>query len=93
MDPMSMVRAIEGSICSSCGDNVTEPPLEECDWGAGNSYEPNSCRPGCRLPFCGDGVTDADVDAACTGTNDGTGASAGLSGPDPDVVTDNTPLV
>ena len=26
-------------------------------------------------------------------TNDGTGASAGLSGPDPDVVNDNTPLV
>eukprot|EP01046_Picozoa_sp_COSAG06_P005464 COSAG06_NODE_244_length_19215_cov_20.256853_17_plen_350_part_00 len=62
MDPMSMVRAIEGTVCSSCGDNHTDVPLEECDWGTGNSYEPNSCRPGCRLPSCGDGVVDTQTE-------------------------------
>jgi hypothetical protein len=58
MDPMSMVRAIDGAFCTTCGDNITQVPLEQCDWGAGNSYEPNACRPDCRLPSCGDGVVD-----------------------------------
>eukprot|EP01046_Picozoa_sp_COSAG06_P029152 COSAG06_NODE_2684_length_6454_cov_11.145712_2_plen_343_part_00 len=65
MDPLSMVRAIEGTVCSSCGDNHTDVPLEECDWGAGNSYEANSCRPGCRLPSCGDGVIDTECEEGC----------------------------
>ena len=38
------------------------------------------------------GITGKKISDAAT-TNDSTGASAGLSGPDPDVVTDNTPLV
>jgi hypothetical protein len=63
MDPMSMVRAIDETVCSTCGDNITQAPLEECDWGVGmtgggNSYAPNSCRPDCLLPYCGDGVVD-----------------------------------
>ena len=53
MDPMSMVRAIDSSFCTTCGDNVTQPPLEECDDGAANSYEPNACRPDCTIPSCG----------------------------------------
>eukprot|EP01043_Picozoa_sp_COSAG02_P011312 COSAG02_NODE_415_length_22762_cov_133.681816_11_plen_207_part_00 len=58
METMSMVRSIVGALCTTCGDNVTEAPLEECDDGVNNSYAPNSCRPGCVLPSCGDGVTD-----------------------------------
>ena len=50
MDPLSMIRAIDGAFCTTCGDNITQAPLEQCDWGAGNSYEPNSCRPDCMLP-------------------------------------------
>ena len=30
MDPMSMVRAIDSSFCTTCGDNVTQVPVEEC---------------------------------------------------------------
>ena len=58
MDPLSMIRAIDGAFCTTCGDNITQAPLEQCDWGAGNSYEPNACRPDCQLPSCGDGVID-----------------------------------
>lgn len=58
METMSMVRAIVGAHCTTCGDNITELPIEQCDDGANNSYAPNSCRPGCVLPSCGDGVTD-----------------------------------
>ena len=59
MDPMSMVRAVDSSICTTCGDNVTRVPLEECDDGEDNSYLADACRPNCRLPFCGDGVQDS----------------------------------
>jgi hypothetical protein len=51
-----------------CGDGhkrtVTSPSypdLEECDAGSSNSnHEMNACREDCRLPFCGDGVIDAN---------------------------------
>ena len=59
MDPMSMVRAIDGSFCMTCGDNVTQVPLEQCDDGENNSYLPDACRPSCLLPTCSDGVQDA----------------------------------
>jgi hypothetical protein len=65
MDPLSMIRAIDGAFCTTCGDNITQAPLEQCDWGAGNSYEPNSCRPGCQLPSCGDGVIDTEYEEGC----------------------------
>jgi hypothetical protein len=59
MDPMSMVRAIDHSFCTTCGNNVTQAPLEQCDDGTDNSYEPDACRPNCLLPSCGDGVQDS----------------------------------
>jgi hypothetical protein len=59
MDPMSMVRAIDGSFCTTCGDNVTQVPLEQCDDGERNSYLPDACRPNCLLPACRDGVQDS----------------------------------
>ena len=75
MDPMSMVRAIDGSFCTTCGDNATQVPLEQCDDGEHNSYLPDACRPSCLLPSCSDGVQDSTefcddgeanaVDGAC----------------------------
>jgi hypothetical protein len=43
MDAMSMVRAIDSAVCSTCGDNITTVG-EECDWGTGNSLSGASCR-------------------------------------------------
>eukprot|EP01046_Picozoa_sp_COSAG06_P001317 COSAG06_NODE_42_length_29897_cov_42.547721_22_plen_770_part_00 len=96
MDPMSMVRAIDGAFCTTCGDNITQAPLEQCDWGADNSYEPNACRPDCQLPSCGDGVIDTvysmgraqpicsldDAEFTTLGTtgNDGPTSTAGYAG-------------
>jgi hypothetical protein len=55
-----------------CGDNIIEHP-EECDEGAGNSdSRPDACRADCRLPWCGDGVTDPGFEEEC---DDGPGNS------------------
>ena len=52
MEPLSMVRSIDESVCTTCGDNVTQAPLEQCDNGANNSYarELDACRPDCTRP-------------------------------------------
>ena len=50
-----------GCVPRGCGNDVVEPELdEECDDGEENSdTAPDTCRTSCRLPRCGDGVTDA----------------------------------
>ena len=71
MDPMSMVWAIYGSFCTTCGNNVTQLPLEKCDDGTDNSYEPDACRPNCLLPSWGDGVQDSEFcDEAASDSDD-----------------------
>lgn len=50
---------------------------EECDWGLGNLLLPDSCRPNCRLPRCGDGITDAGEE--CDRTAVGACADAGFT--------------
>ena len=73
-----MVRAITGAFCTTCGDNVTEAPLEQCDDGPGNSYAPNSCRPGCQLPSCGDGVVDTLTEGCDDGALNAADGACGL---------------
>lgn len=49
--------------CGFCGDGIFSPVDEECDDGEENSdVTPDACRTDCRLPFCGDGVTDTGED-------------------------------
>ena len=45
-----------------CGDNQLQEDEEECDNGMiGNSNEAaDACRTNCKLPSCGDGVTDTN---------------------------------
>ncbi len=49
-------------VQSVCGDGVVDPSTgEQCDEGETNSdILPDHCRNDCRLPFCGDGVRDAE---------------------------------
>jgi len=46
-----------------CGDGMVQSPnyfgqVEECDWGALNADEPNTCKLDCSAPSCGDGYID-----------------------------------
>ncbi len=44
---------------ATCGDGFVFAGTEQCDEGsANNSWDPNSCRPDCATPSCGDFVTD-----------------------------------
>ena len=54
----------------ACGDGQIQREFgEECDLGDNNSDTlPNTCRVGCRLPSCGDGVVD-DGEACDDGIN------------------------
>lgn len=53
-----------------CGDGVVNLPYEECDAPDGNSFAPNaSCRPGCKLPYCGDGTIDSANGEECDDRN------------------------
>lgn len=43
-----------------CGDGELDPTCnEECDDGIANADAADACRTDCRLPRCGDGITDA----------------------------------
>jgi MYXO-CTERM domain-containing protein len=42
---------------SICGDG-TRSPTEECDEGAANANEPDTCRTNCKIAACGDGILD-----------------------------------
>jgi cysteine-rich repeat protein len=77
-----------------CGDGILATTCEVCDAGAGNSdTTPDACRTDCRLPTCGDGVTDAGEQcddgnlASCDGcdgfcdTETGTVCGDGLAAP------------
>ena len=60
------LRPVDGRAClpncniDACGDGEIQQVFgEECDLGDDNSDTlPNTCRVGCRLPSCGDGVVD-----------------------------------
>ncbi|MAD60256.1 MAG: hypothetical protein CMH49_01920, partial [Myxococcales bacterium] len=60
------LRPVDGRAClpnctiDACGDGQLQAVFgEECDAGDANSdILPNTCRVGCRLPSCGDGVID-----------------------------------
>eukprot|EP01098_Paradermamoeba_levis_P006948 TRINITY_DN2884_c0_g2_i1.p1 TRINITY_DN2884_c0_g2~~TRINITY_DN2884_c0_g2_i1.p1 ORF type:complete len:869 (+),score=259.41 TRINITY_DN2884_c0_g2_i1:39-2609(+) len=58
----SILPAVPRRYRCECGNNRTEsfaPFNEECDLGqAFNSRAPNTCRPDCRLPRCGDSIVD-----------------------------------
>ncbi len=61
---------------SVCGNSrldvqrlVNQTQVEPCDDGAANSMLPNACRPPCKLPTCGDGVVDGDLDEFCDDGN------------------------
>jgi cysteine-rich repeat protein len=48
-----------GCSVAFCGDGFVFEDVEPCDEGAGNSATaPDTCRPGCQTPRCGDGVVD-----------------------------------
>lgn len=52
-------HCLPGCIANECGDGIPDPGFEQCDTGLANSdSEPNACRSDCRLPTCGDLVTD-----------------------------------
>ncbi len=56
-------------VAATCGDAHTWIGHEECDYGFRNSdIDPDACREDCRLPACGDGVTDPGE--GCDDAND-----------------------
>ncbi|MEZ4383516.1 MAG: DUF4215 domain-containing protein [Nannocystaceae bacterium] len=58
---------------TTCGDGQLDP-VEECDWGMGNSEEAG-CTPGCELAKCGDGYVQLGVEECDEGLdNDNNGA-------------------
>ncbi|OGJ69128.1 hypothetical protein A3H90_00610 [Candidatus Peribacteria bacterium RIFCSPLOWO2_02_FULL_55_36] len=48
----------------TCGNAVLETG-EECDAGQWNAHVPDTCRPDCRLPWCGDGIFDSALGEEC----------------------------
>ena len=63
LDPKTMVLAIAGSECVTCGDGEVTAEDEDCDAGLeGNSDEPDAhCRTDCHLARCGDGIVDTGL--------------------------------
>jgi cysteine-rich repeat protein len=66
---------VENDDCSpqclfveNCGDGVVSNG-EQCDDGLGTGYQPDLCRPNCRLPYCGDGITDSVYGEDCDDAN------------------------
>jgi cysteine-rich repeat protein len=64
----------EPSICGICGDGEITAGLEECD--DGNDTNDDECR-SCKLPACGDGVTDEDLGEECDDGNTAAGDGCG----------------
>ncbi len=57
------------TLLAGCGDGVPQAG-EECDAGAANANTPDAaCRPDCRLPRCGDAVTDPGRREQCDDAN------------------------
>ncbi len=54
----SQSRTVFDNSLPRCGDNMVNPPVEECD-GADDGACPGACLPDCTCgPVCGDGVVD-----------------------------------
>lgn len=60
-----------GEVCTpiECGDGELDPG-EDCDYGELNALAPNTCRPDCTVPSCGDGVVDDASGEDCDGSWD-----------------------
>jgi len=57
------------NTCDVCGDGI-ESVLDECDDGVDNSNAPDKCRLDCKLPKCGDSITDPGILETCDDGND-----------------------
>lgn len=67
-------RAIARQACKQCGNNIFEPPGEQCDTGG----ESATCDADCTTVACGDGVVNATAGEQCDDGNEqsGDGCSA-----------------
>jgi cysteine-rich repeat protein len=54
---------VSGDV-ACCGNGRLDPG-EECDQENDNSFTPNSCRPDCTTPQCGDGILDDQFGETC----------------------------
>ena len=61
-DANALIVAIAKREC--CGDG-TKNGKEECDDGSRNANTPDSCRPTCKKPRCGDHIVDTKSGEQC----------------------------